>query len=151
MKRNMWILLVAVFLALWPGENSPAKNKHEDKDPDNGKSAGDKMREVLPPSEPVFTQHERVIISGWCHNGYQGLPPGLAKREQLPPGLEKHLRKRGTLPPGLQKKMVPVPIVVERQLDLLPTGYRRVIIGDNLIIMNERTALIYDVVRLVIP
>ena len=30
-----------------------------------------------------------------------GLPPGLAKRDELPPGLEKQLEKNGTLPPGL--------------------------------------------------
>ena len=40
-------------------------------------------------------------------NGAYGLPPGLAKRDQLPPGLQKHLWKHGSLPPGLQKKVGP--------------------------------------------
>ena len=35
----------------------------------------------------------------------EGLPPGLAKRDELPPGLQKHVRERGSLPPGLQKKV----------------------------------------------
>ncbi len=39
--------------------------------------------------------------------GGRGLPPGLAKRDRLPPGLEKHLLKHGSLPPGLQKKIDP--------------------------------------------
>ena len=39
-----------------------------------------------------------------------GLPPGLAKRGQLPPGLQKHLWKHGSLPPGLQKKIGPRPV-----------------------------------------
>jgi hypothetical protein len=38
-------------------------------------------------------------------NGAYGLPPGLAKRGQPPPGLENHLWKHGSLPPGLQKKV----------------------------------------------
>src|SRR5947207_13384011 len=33
------------------------------------------------------------------------LPPGLAKREALPPGLRKQVREGGALPPGLQKRL----------------------------------------------
>ena len=41
----------------------------------------------------------------WGYHSGRGLPPGLAKRDRLPPGLEKHLLKHGSLPPGLQKKL----------------------------------------------
>jgi hypothetical protein len=43
----------------------------------------------------------------WLYGNGQGLPPGLAKRDRLPPGLEKHLWNHGSLPPGLQKKIDP--------------------------------------------
>ena len=115
------------------------------------KTAGEKVREVLPPGEPVFTTQERTIISNWFVNNRSGLPPGLAKRETLPPGLEKQLRERGTLPPGLQKKIQPLPVALESQLTRLPTGYRRVVIAGNVIVMNPTTGLIYDIVRNVIP
>src|SRR5215210_942443 len=36
--------------------------------------------------------------------GRSGLPPGLANRRNLPPGLEKQLRRNGQLPPGLENK-----------------------------------------------
>ena len=115
------------------------------------RTAGDKVREVLPPSEPVFTTQERTVITNWFTRNRSGLPPGLAKRETLPPGLEKQLRERGTLPPGLQKKIQPLPVELERQLTALPTGYRRVVIAGNVIVMNPTTGLIYDIVRNVIP
>jgi hypothetical protein len=115
------------------------------------KTTGDMVREVLPESQPVFTERDRVLIRGWFHDHLEGLPPGLAKRETLPPGLEKHLQERGTLPPGLQKKIEPLPPELERELTRLPTGYRRVIVAGNVILMNEETALIYDIVRNVIP
>jgi len=114
-------------------------------------SAGDKVREVLPASEPVFTTQERTVITRWFTTNRSNLPPGLAKRETLPPGLERQLQQRGTLPPGLQSKIQPIPIALERQLSVLPTGYRRVIIGGNMIVMNPTTGLIYDIVRNVIP
>ena len=115
------------------------------------RTAGDKVREALPASEPVFTTAERTIITRWFTTNRSNLPPGLAKRETLPPGLEKQLRERGTLPPGLQKKIQPIPIELERQLTVLPTGYRRVVIAGNVIVMNPTTGLIYDIVRNVIP
>ena len=115
------------------------------------RTAGDKVREVLPPSEPVFTTQERTVITNWFVRNRSGLPPGLAKRETLPPGLEKQLRQKGTLPPGLQKKIQPLPVELERQLTPIPTGYRRVVIGGNVIVMNPTTGLIYDIVRNVIP
>lgn len=99
---------------------------------------------------PVFTRRERVLISDWFRSNRAGLPPGLAKRDRLPPGLEKQLRERGTLPPGLQKKVQPLPYDLERQLRRLPAGYRRVALGGNVILMNEETAVIYDILREVI-
>ena len=115
------------------------------------RTAGDKVREVLPPSEPVFTTQERTLITNWFTRNRSGLPPGLAKRETLPPGLEKQLRQKGTLPPGLQKKIQPLPVELERQLTPILTGYRRVVIAGNVIVMNPTTGLIYDIVRNVIP
>jgi hypothetical protein len=114
-------------------------------------SAGDKVREVLPASEPVFTTQERTVITRWFTTNRSNLPPGLAKRETLPPGLERQLRQRGTLPPGLQSKIQPLPVELERQLTAIPTGYRRVVIAGNVIVMNPTTGLIYDIIRNVIP
>jgi hypothetical protein len=116
-----------------------------------GKSAGDKVREALPPSEAVFSADERRIISRWFGDNRTGLPAGLAKRDRLPPGLEKQLVQRGHLPPGLEKRIQPLPFELERQLRVLPTGYRRVVIAGNVILMEPKTGLIYDIIREVIP
>ena len=143
----------AIFLVL--GIAAPlaeAQGRGQDKGkPQEEKTAGDKVREALPAGEPVFTTQETTLIKNWFVTNRSGLPPGLAKRETLPPGLEKQLREKGTLPPGLQKKIQPLPVALEKQLTPLPTGYRRVVIAGNVIVMNEKTSLIYDIVRNVIP
>lgn len=90
-----------------------------------------------------------VLLRDWRRRG-KGLPLGLAKKQQLPPGLAKHLIKGGTLPPGLLRQAEALPILIDRQLCVLPDGCRRVIIAGNVVIMNEKTALIYDVMRLAI-
>src|SRR5579864_3107297 len=48
----------------------------------------------------AFSSRDQDSMRDWYHEHENGLPPGLAKRDQLPPGLEKQLRERGTLPPG---------------------------------------------------
>jgi hypothetical protein len=151
MLRNRNAFTITVVVLAMAGSIAWAQGKGKGKPPAN-RTAGDKVRQVLPPSEPVFTTQERTVILDWFRvSSTRGLPPGLAKREQLPPGLEKQLRERGTLPPGLQKKIQPLPIELERRLTVLPTGYRRVFIGGNVILMNPTTGLIYDIVRNVIP
>lgn len=89
----------------------------------------------------VFSDHDRDYI----HRYYRAhLPPGLAKREQLPPGLRKQLAKRGTLPPGLQSQHLPSDL--ERQLSHLPAGYVRLRIATDVLLIDERTRVILDVV-----
>jgi hypothetical protein len=63
----------------------------------------------------------------------------------LPPGLEKKLARGGSLPPGWQKKVQPVPVVLERRLAPLPSGYRRGII-DGAFVVYEPGGMIIDVV-----
>lgn len=75
----------------------------------------------------------------------KGLPPGLAKKEKLPPGLQKQLARNGQLPPGLQKMIQTVPADLEARLTPLPEGRRRVIISGSIILLDERKNLILDI------
>ena len=150
-QRMRWM---AMLLVLGMATNlawAQGQGKGKGGPPQSEKTAGDKVREVLPASEPLFTTQERTIITNWFVTNRSNLPPGLAKRETLRPGLEKQLRQKGALSPGLQKHIQPLPFELDRQLTRLPTGYRRVVIGGNVIVMNPVTGLIYDIVRNVIP
>jgi len=85
----------------------------------------------------------RVIRAYFANTA--NLPPGLARREKLPPGLEKQLRRNGTLPPGLQKKATPLPADLERRLPALPSGHARVVVSDRVLVVEIRTQKIVDV------
>lgn len=106
----------------------------------------------------IFTPEERKIIKEYYSKeiieqarghgkGKKGLPPGLAKREKLPPGLEKQLQRNGTLPPGLEKKMEPLPRELEGRLKRLPPDHVRVTIGTDVIILDKTTQKILDIIR----
>ncbi len=74
----------------------------------------------------------------------KGLPPGLAKRDQLPPGLEKQLQKNGTLPPGLAKRDLPPDL--EDRLGRPPEGYERTIVDNDVVLVEAATRKVVDII-----
>lgn len=87
-----------------------------------------------------FTAHDRSVIEAYYRERRRSLPPGLAKRrENLPPGLVKH----GRLPPGLRRE--PLPYDLERRLTRLPSGYVRVRVGQDIVLIDGRTHVAVDI------
>ncbi len=105
-------------------------NKHHDDDGDD--------------ADFHYQRHE-TEIRGWYVNNEGNLPPGLAKKDHLPPGLEKHLVRNGQLPPGLQKKVYSCPPELERQLPPPPPNCAHVLIGGNLVLLNRKTNVVVDI------
>jgi hypothetical protein len=95
-----------------------------------------------------YSQHDRDWMRGWYRDHQSDLPPGLAKRDHLPPGLERQLRVRGSLPPGLQKKIQPVPPAFVQYLPPPPPDCEHVLIGGNIVLLNRKTHLVLDIVAL---
>jgi hypothetical protein len=136
MKRIALIIMAAVLLsslAVAQGQGHGHGNKNRDND-DN--SSG---------SRYVFSASDRTRILDCMNGGGEGLPPGLAKRDRLPPGLEKQLRRNGHLPPGLEKKVRPLPRSCEVRLPRLPSEITRVVIG-NYVILRDIHDRILDLI-----
>ena len=92
----------------------------------------------------VFTSSERTLIARYYSNlpRHKRMPPGLAKREgRLPPGLVK----RDRLPRGLRGRGLPSDL--DRKLHALPDGYVRIVIGNDLVLMNRATREVMDIYR----
>ena len=126
-----------------------AEKKHEkaekkDEKKDEKRDRRDDQREIAVDRDA----HVRVI-----HDYARGgsLPPGLAKRRALPPGLRAQLHERGELPPGLQKRLVAVPRPLITRLPPVPPYYHRYFAGDDFLVVDSRTnrivAIISDVWR----
>lgn len=99
----------------------------------------------------IFTAAERAIIAAYFHDQWQAaeqtgtLPPGLAKRQSLPPGLQKQLARKGTLPPGLAKRALPADLIA--RLGTPAKGTARYIAGDDVLLVDTATNVILDVIR----
>jgi hypothetical protein len=90
----------------------------------------------------VFAPADRSFVTNYYRTN--GLPPGLAKKSDLPPGLEKQLRRNGRLPPGLEKKLVPFPAAIEARLPPCPPDVHRGFMSGVAVMYNSRTGLVID-------
>ena len=72
-------------------------------------------------------------------------PPGLAKRNDLPPGLAMRWKRFGTLPPGLAKRTLPGDL--NRRLGRPPPGHERIITGQDVLLVERATGLIIDILE----
>jgi len=98
-------------------------------------------------AEPFFSARDRRVIQACMGDNYSNLPPGLAKKDRLPPGLERQLQRNGTLPPGLQKRVQPLPGTCTSQLSPLRQGWIRVSLSGRILLL-DRTNRILDIFNL---
>ncbi len=87
---------------------------------------------------------EAVIVRQYYST--RGLPPGLAKRRTLPPGLRRQLVVGGHLPPGLEKRLYAVPGDLAVILPDLPYYQRRFFLGVDLLVVDTRRDVVVRVV-----
>jgi len=131
MKRNALATVVAAIAILSAVPAALAQGRGHGHDKHDQSSVGGDDAIVIDRAG-----HVRVIRE---YERAGSLPPGLAKRDELPPGLRKQLHEKGELPPGLQKHLVPVPPDLEARLPRIPSDDRRYFAGNDLIIVNIRT------------
>lgn len=96
-----------------------------------------------------YREHQRYREYDDRKKNRKSLPPGLAKRDELPPGLQKQIRRNGQLPPGLQGRRLPVEL--ERRLSPLPAHYIRLQVGRDIVLMDQRTRITVDVIKNIFP
>ena len=122
-------------------DDDDSRRDRDDRDHDHGHGNGHHGR-----GHEHYVDHDRDI-RGWYREHYDHLPPGLAKRDRLPPGLQRQLIVNGTLPPGLRGSMRPCPRELEVMLPPPPANYVHVVIGGNLVLYNRANFQVADVFR----
>ena len=110
MSSKLWLRASAiglVSLALWTAMGAAQDHDH-DRDHDRQHE-----RQVV--RREAYVDHQREIHE-WYRDHHQHLPPGLAKRDRLPPGLERQIVAHGFLPVELRARMQPCPHELEVML-----------------------------------
>jgi hypothetical protein len=142
MTSRKWMMACATVAFFFGGRVALAQGNSEGHGHGKGHEKHD--RDDDDQGEHYYRGHDREVRQ-WYGEHQNNLPPGLARRDRLPPGLERQLVVRGTLPPGLQKKIQPVPQDLERWLPPPPPDCRHVVIGGHIVLLNARTNLVLDI------
>ena len=142
--RSLLAVLFAVPLLLGAPALVDAAGKNQGKGKNKGKS-GDVATDRL--LGTVISAVERALIGDYVRKAKtsgHGLPPGLAKRQHLPPGLQKHIERTGRLPPGLEKRRLPGDL---RALLPYHKGRDYRVVGNDIVLIEIATNLILDVMK----
>jgi Ni/Co efflux regulator RcnB len=164
MKSSRWLhtfamailaLSTSVALAQQEGHgHGRGHDKHGTEDEDNDK---DRKGNSNSNKDHGYKDHghghgydvrDHEVMHGWYQSHRGNLPPGLAKKDRLPPGLERQLELRGTLPPGLRGRIYAVPVDLERELPPPPPHCEHVFIGGHVVLLNRTTFVVVDVFHL---
>jgi hypothetical protein len=148
MSFKKWLSVVAAGAFVFSAQNVIAQGhgygheKHGDRD--DVRAERHEVKHEIKEERHYYREHDRELHD-WYRVHHDHLPPGLAKKDRLPPGLERQLVVRGTLPPGLRGYMHPCPIEVVRYLPPAPVGYMHTVIGGNIVLVNKSNFLVMDV------
>ncbi|WP_178861861.1 hypothetical protein [Thiomicrorhabdus cannonii] len=84
----------------------------------------------------AFNDYDRNYI-----HRYYGYPH--KHRKPLPPGYYNRFHRHKPLPRNYYPR--PLPWELERRLSPLPSGYMRMIIGNDVVLMNSHNRVVYDI------
>jgi hypothetical protein len=76
---------------------------------------------------------------------HKDIPPGIAKKGTLPPGIYKQLVRNGQIPPEVHYRALPPDLIV--QLPPIAPDYRYVIADDRVMLIQAATNVIMDVLQ----
>lgn len=151
-RTNQYILAIVFCSTMAPSLESSAKSSggHSKRGPDatlDGGRSADAGEDKWERDPVVFCTSDRDAIRSYYLATATNLSPGPAKNDaSLPPGLRRHLQRNGILPPGLQKRIEPLARKLERRLRPLYSGYSRGTIGQDVVLVEDRTLRVMDII-----
>jgi hypothetical protein len=115
--------------------------------PDNERGLGDGQKKWE--RDPIpFSVRDRNTIRNYYRSADPKLASRLTKQNSLvSPAVRKPLQRNGIIPVGLQRLVEPLPTELERSLQPLDSSYSRGMIGHDVVIMENRTQRIMDIIR----
>lgn len=141
MKPRKWLSIFAVGILALLGSVAFGQGHGNGHNKDKNKDRGDNED----PHGYAFAAQDRDQMHGWYKDNYRRLPPGLAKKDRLPPGLQRQLMVNGKLPPGLEKRVYVVPVELERRLPPPPPDCERIVVGGHIVLRNRNTRIVLDI------
>ncbi len=142
MRSKLWMYVVLAFLFLL-GTLAFADHDHGRDEHGQGHGRGHSRE-----AHNRYDDHDRQEMRSYYHDHYRHLPPGLAKKDRLPPGWERRLRVHYVLDGDMRAYMHPCPPDLEGRLPPPPPHCAHTIIGGHVVLVNSSTYMVLDIFHL---
>lgn len=96
---------------------------------------------AIPQDEKIISEYLKTVDQ-------TKLPPGLAKREALPPGIEKQILDEGKLPVGFDQQIKPLPPELDSKLGAIDPKLKRGFAGDRVVEWDPASGNVWRVLRI---
>jgi Ni/Co efflux regulator RcnB len=122
--RSITVAAIAVALVAVSGRVSIAQDRGQEHRPNTQQ-------------EHRFRDQDRQATDEWVRQHQRKLGAGWRQQDRLTPDLQARLRAGERLDPQLRKQMHPVPADLARRYGPAPRGYRYVVIGGNVVLIDD--------------
>jgi hypothetical protein len=142
MRSLNLVLLAALLACTGPALADHGKGKHKNQDSPSAAAHA-------PGKDKSFSDEDADTLRGYYRSNPEArkqLPPGLAKKDKLPPGWQKKLQVGQRVPDDVWVHRVPVPR--EIKIADTPAGTINVRINDRIVRVAERTREVLDILNL---
>ncbi|MEQ8603448.1 MAG: anti-virulence regulator CigR family protein [Marivibrio sp.] len=143
-EGSVWLSLAPAYAKSDKAKGGPPEGQGKPARAGGGAEADDAAEERLEDEivdevlDGVFGEDERDIIERYARE--RELRP-----TDLPPGIAKNVARGKPLPPGIAKRGLPSDL--EGRLPPLREGLERIIVGDDVTIVEEGTRIVVDVLK----
>lgn len=137
MKASLWLAGCAAALLGITGGVASAHPKSPDR----------QDQEKREQNHTKFDDHDRQAAREWMGKHHDSPPDGFRAEDKLSPELESHLKVGSVLDQDLRGRIRPVPEDLVASLTPPPRGYRYVIIGNHIVLVDEGWH-VHDIIHL---
>ncbi len=138
MKLKWWVGFCLIFVLGLTGNVARVHAQgHDDHDRHDDRDHHDGDR---------FDDHDRQAMREWQEHHHDHPPVGFRNRDRLPPDLESRFQAGLVLGPEYRSRIRPVPVDLYRRLTPPPPGYRYVVVGDHICLV-DRGYRVHDVIH----
>jgi len=113
------------------------QNRGQDNGWDNGQNRGRNSADWNRERHTRFNDQDRQAMRRWYQQNHRYAGRGWRQQDRLSPAMQGRLRVGQPLDPRLRRQMYPVPAGLWMQYAPAPRGYRYVIIGGNIVMLDS--------------
>ena len=143
MRTRLWIATCMIAMFVLSGSSALAQGR-DDRNRQNGNNNGNNQDRR---DHDRFDDHDRQVTRDWYRANPKHDDRGFRNRDRLPPQYESQLREGVVLNKDLRRQSYSPPHDLQRRLSPPPRGYRYVVVGGHIVLVDDGYR-IHDVLHL---